>query len=80
MMHFLLEDFPATSNYPSDAFHVEDGNALVHVMNNLAPTFGEICIQILDQMVNKRSFIFSIDSYKVNSIKAQERLRRGSSE
>ena len=80
MIHFLLDDFPVTSDYPNDAFHVEDGNALIHVMTNLTPIFGGFCLQILDQMVNKRSFIFSTDSYESDSIKAQERLRRGSSQ
>uniref|UniRef100_UPI00358FE108 uncharacterized protein n=1 Tax=Myxine glutinosa TaxID=7769 RepID=UPI00358FE108 len=40
----------------------------------------EICLQTLDQMVAKKHFLFSTDSYHPGSIKAQERLRRGSSE
>ena len=35
---------------------------------------------LLDQMVAKKHFIFSTDSYHSGSIKAQERLRRGSSD
>ena len=46
----------------------------------LLPTFGEICLQVLDQMVAKKNFIFSTDSYHPDSIKSQERLRRGFSE
>ena len=47
---------------------------------NLPPTFGEICFQRLDQMVAKKNFVFSTDSYYADSIKAQERLRRGFSQ
>ena len=35
---------------------------------------------MLDQMVAKKNFVFSTDSYHADSIKAQERLRRGFSQ
>ena len=54
--------------------------ALLHVLTILPPTCGDICPQILDQLVAKKHFIFSTDSYHSGSIKAQERLRRGSSD
>ena len=38
-----------------------------------------ICLMILDQMVHKNNFVFSTDSYHPDSIKSQERLRRGTS-
>ena len=41
---------------------------------------GEICLHVLDQMVAKKHFLLLTDSYDPQSIKAQERLRRGSSE
>uniref|UniRef100_UPI00358EA075 uncharacterized protein isoform X2 n=1 Tax=Myxine glutinosa TaxID=7769 RepID=UPI00358EA075 len=50
------------------------------MMSNLPPTCGEICMQLLDQMVAKHHFVFSTDCYQPDSIKAQERLRRGSTE
>uniref|UniRef100_UPI00358FB7B0 uncharacterized protein n=1 Tax=Myxine glutinosa TaxID=7769 RepID=UPI00358FB7B0 len=53
---------------------------MLHVLTNLPPTCGEICLQILDQMVATKHFLFSTDSYHPGSIKAQERLRRRSSE
>ena len=54
--------------------------ALLHILGNLPPMRGEICLQILDQMVAKKHFIFSTDIYHPGSIHApQERLRRGSS-
>ena len=80
MLHFLLEDITGDVSYPTDAIHIEDGMALLHILTNLPPTFGGICLQILDQMVHKKNFVFSTDSYQPDSIKTQERLRRGCSE
>ena len=77
VLHFLLEDVAKEELLPSDAFYIQDGNALFHSLTNLQPTFGNICLQILDQMVSKKNFLFSTDSYHMGSIKAQERLRRG---
>lgn len=81
ILHYLMEDVaPEELPYPKDALFIQDGMALLHVLTNLPPTCGEICLQILDQMVAKKHFLFSTDSYHPGSIKAQERLRRGSSE
>ena len=81
MLHYLLEDVtPEDLLYPKDALVIQDGMALFHTLSNHSPTFGEICLQVLDQMVPKRHFLFSTDSYHPQSIKAQERLRRGTSE
>ena len=82
MLHFLLDDNLENVSYPKGAIHIEDGNALFHALtgSDLPPTFGEIVLKILDQMVSKKNCIFSTDSYQVDSIKAQERLRRGCSE
>ena len=49
--------------------------ALLHILGNLPPMRGEICLQILDQMVAKKHLIFSTDIYHPGSIHApQERL------
>lgn len=81
MLHFLLEDFPDNGvSQPKDALFIQDGNALLHALKNLPPTFGEICLKILDQMVAKKNFVFSTDSYHEDSIKSQERQRRGLSQ
>lgn len=80
MLRYLLEDFTTDLAYPKEALFIQDGMALLHTLTNLPPTFGEICLQVLDQMVAKKHFLFSTDSYHPQSIKAQERLRRGSSE
>ena len=79
ILHYLLEDVtPEDLPYPKDALFIQDGMALLHILANLPPTCGEICLQVLDQMVAKKHFLFSTDSYHPDSIKAQERLRRGS--
>lgn len=80
MLHFLLDDKTDEVPYPKDAIFIQDGNALFHALTNLPHTFGAICLQVLDQMVAKKHFIFSTDSYQPDSIKAQERLRRSFSE
>ncbi|XP_052812091.1 uncharacterized protein LOC128239473 isoform X1 [Mya arenaria] len=76
----LLEDVAPDKTYPIDALYIQDGNALFQSLTNLGPTFGAIGFQILDQMVAKRHFVFSTDSYNTMSIKAQERSRRGVSQ
>ena len=80
MLHYLMEDAPEEVPYPTDRLYIQDGNAVFHALKNLPPTFGEICLQVLDQMAAKKNFVFSPDSYHAGSIKAQERLRRGFSQ
>jgi len=62
MMHSLLEDVSQEVTYPTESIFIQDGNALFHALTNLPPTFGAICLKILDQMVAKKDFIFSTDS------------------
>ena len=76
-LHYLMEDAPEEVTYPKEAFYIQDGNALFHALMNLPPTFKRICLQSLDHMVAKNHFVFSTDSYHDDSVKAQERLRRG---
>lgn len=80
MLHFLMEDAPEDVTYPQNALFIQDGNALFHALTNLPPTFGAICLKVLDQMAAKKNFVFSTDSYYSDSVKAQERLRRGFSQ
>ena len=72
-----MEDAPKEATYPTESLYIQDGNALFHALKNLPPTFGAICLQVLDQMVAKKNFVFSTDLYRADSIKAQERLRHG---
>lgn len=81
MLQFLTEDETEEVPYPTDkTIFIQDGNALFHALSNLGPTFGAICLQLLDHMVAKTDFVFSTDSYHSDSIKSQERLRRGFSQ
>lgn len=67
-------------SYSKDAIFIQDGNTLFRALTNLPNTYGGICLQVLDQMVTKKYFMFSTDSYQSDSIKAQKRLRHGFSE
>ena len=49
-------------------------------MKDLKPTFDLICLQILDRLAGKLDVIFLTDTYQKQSIKSQERLRRGTSD
>ena len=80
MLHYLIDDTPEEVVVPANSMYIQDGNALFHALKNLSPTFGEICLKVLDQMVAKTNFVFSTDSYHPDSIKSQERLRRGFSQ
>ena len=72
-----MEDYNGDVKYPKDSMFIQDGNALFHTLVNMPPTFGGICLQILNLMVSKKSFIFSADSYHSDSIKTEVRQRRG---
>lgn len=76
-LHFLTEDLGEVEYVTDKTVFIQDGNALFHALTNLPPTFGATCLQMLDNMVAKRDFIFSTDSYYQDSIKTQERMRRG---
>ena len=80
MKHFMLEDVSKEVTYPTESVFIQDGNAVFHALHNLPPTFGAMCLKILDQMVAKKDFIFSTDSYYPDSIKSQKRLPRGYSQ
>ena len=77
VLYFLLEDVTKEKLIPSDALYIQDGNALFHALTNLQPTFGDICLKALDRMVSKKNFLFSRDSYHMDSIKPQVRLQLG---
>ena len=80
ILHYLLQDRDEEVTYPKDALFIQDGNALFHMMTNLQPTCDQICMMLLDNMIPKKHFVFSTDCYQPDSIKAQERVRRGSTE
>ena len=80
MLHCILSDFNESVSYPTEPFFIQDGKSLFHSLKDLPPTFGGICLMILDQMVPKNNFVFSKYSYDKYSVKAQERVRHGSSQ
>lgn len=78
ILHFVTDDVTDDVPYPTnETLYIQDGNAQIHALINLLSTLGQICLKLLDQMSSKSHFIFSTDSYHVDSIKGQERLRRG---
>ena len=77
MLHYILREHTEEVEIPENAIHIQDGNALFYTLTKLPPTFGDICLLILEIMARKKNFIFSTDCYEEFSIKGQERLRRG---
>ena len=55
--------------YPEGALYIQEGMALLHVLTNLEPIFGDIFLQILAKILGK---ILSTDSYEPESIKSHE--------
>ena len=77
-LHYHLEDItPEDLLYPKDALVIQDCTTLLHNLTHFPPTCGQICLQVHDQMVAKKHFLFSTDSYHPQSIKILKRLRRG---
>ena len=46
-LHFFTDDNQEDISYLKCALHIQDDNALFHVLTNKTPTFGEICLQVL---------------------------------
>ena len=80
MLLYILSNFNESVSYPTEPFFIQDGKSLFHSLKYLPPTFGGICLKILDQMGPKKNFVFWTDSYDIYSVKAQERVRPGSSQ
>ena len=77
MLHFLMKDNVEEVKYPTQSMFIQDRNALFPSLIGLALAFGGVLLQILSQIAQKQNFIFSTDSYHEDSIKGQERARRG---
>ena len=50
-----------TAEYSNEVYLVRDGNAMLHGMVDVPPTFKRIALQLLDTMINQKKFIFSTD-------------------
>ena len=71
ILHYLLHGRhnPRRSAIPYDALFIQHRTTLLHTLTNLPLTCGEICLQVLDQMVVKKHLLFSTDSCHPQSIK-----------
>ena len=81
-VHYLtceVSDAELPSASSGETLFIEDGNAHFHTLKDLPATFKGICLKLLDQLSRKPDVVFSTDMYVENSIKSQERQRRGSS-
>ena len=80
LMNYLLRDEEPCHLPNDEILSVIDGNAMLHSLRDIPPTFKDVCLKILDQLSNKKNVIFSTDMYLQESLKSHERRRRGSSE
>jgi hypothetical protein len=83
LVHYLTRDVTETrlpTSAAGETLFIEDGNANIHTLKDLPPTFKHICLKVLDQLSYKPDVVFSTDMYVEGSVKTQERLRRGCSE
>ena len=69
MFWFLMKDYNVNLQYSRDYMLIQDGNALSRRLVDFPPTFGSICLQILDLMDSKKSFILSRDCFNPDSVK-----------
>lgn len=57
-----------------------DGNACFYYLKEVPRDFSQICNKVFNFMPKTGDVVFSTDSYVPNSVKAMERLRRGTGE
>ena len=78
-MHRLTDDF-ITEGLRLDrdsTVYIEDGNVKFHMLTQLQPTLGEVCLKLLKNTeTDKKHVVFSTDMYYKNSVRSQERFRR----
>ena len=78
ILHYLLEDITPAEDLQGRPFH--PGTHYAAPYSYQFPPDLWICIQVLDQVVAKKHYSFSTNSYHSQSIKTQQWLRRRSSE
>ena len=74
-----IEPSDCSSEFRSESYHVIDGNAMMHSICKLPRTFGQIAKLLFDMLPKVERVDFVTDTFKTNSIKSLERLRRGTS-
>ena len=80
MLHKLEENVSFQSvQILKEDIHVLDGNVLLHCLNSIPDTFGEVARHLFNRLPNVSELHFVTYTYKDVSIKAPERLRRGTS-
>ena len=79
LVNYLLRDAEPCQLPNDEILCIIDGNAMLHSLKDIPPTFKDTCLKILDQLSNKKNVIFSTDMYLQESPKSHERRRRGSS-
>ena len=76
LMHHLTDSLEDAKMPPAgETLYIEDGNAVIHALNRLPPTFKETVYRIVKELKSKTNCVFSTDSYLEGSVKSQELLR-----
>ena len=74
----LTKDVEDATLPPTDeTLVIIDGNACFHQLKELPGDFSQICSKVFNMIPKTGDAVFSTDSYEPNSVKAMERLRRG---
>ena len=75
-----MEDYNVDVQYPKDSIFIQDESVLFHTLVNFATYIWWYLFANFRSDVSKKSFIFSTDYCHPDSIKIQERQRRGCGE
>jgi len=80
MVSVLLKDVSCEINNELDhgsILFIEHGHARLYVLTDIPETFKRISLKLLNQLPQHGDVIFSTDMYLRDSVKCQERQRRG---
>ena len=81
MLHYFVKEVEDCASPSGDStLFGEYGNAIIHAIKDIPPTFKHTSLKILNLISLKQYFALSTDTYVDNSIKSQERKRRGTSQ
>ena len=80
MQHVTKGVKDSTLPNTSETLVIVDGNAVFHSLSDIPQNFRDIALSIFNMVPKGGDTVFSTDMYQENSIKAQERKRRGISE
>ena len=77
LLHNLESSIEPTTDRPSDAVHIIDGNAMLQSLKPIPDTFEELAEHVFNRLPKSKRVDFTTDTYKPQSIKSYERARRG---